>query len=597
MMFTSCSKDGSDDPVLTEEEKTLITADYKALGTEIGAIIQAGAAEEDIRTLISEATKYESVETAYVEGNMLGVKFKNGGRVYWEIYPEEDYMPPYIGELNALSIRSHTRAATNMPDNNKAVLINQQYLDEERLYCREIMTELDAMLEQSGYDVTSIDGTAANIDFFADNLDDYGVVYFITHGCYDSTDRITWLATGEETSWDELYLLFNHLAGWIDNRVSINTRKEKRDGKFRDVTYCLISDRFIDKEYDDDSFANSLWYVTACQGMMSPTLGQTLDRKGAGVTIGWDETNCIGKFTGIILFQGLLGGYSLEEAYAAIPEESVVDYCSVKEGARLVYYPTSGGTMYLVSTPETEASITFESPTPGQIIANRVATLTGSAQGFARVDKGTVEVNGIATTLTLTGTNTFAQPVELQMGQNHIKVTCYGTSPSGEPAYASATLTVTGDFPMLALYTQLRWNTNHTDVDFHLLPPGFTADALFTSTDCYFRNKSPWWGAMLDVDDVDGYGPEHITIPSTPEAGRYTLYVHYYSDHGNGQSDAYVSVAANNGRTASFGPYTLMDEDIVAVCTIDYPNGTITPINQKLSTRATRSLHVPAKGE
>jgi len=85
---------------------------------------------------------------------------------------------------------------------------------------------------------------------------------------------------------------------------------------------------------------------------------------------------------------------------------------------------------------------------------------------------------------------------------------------------------------MLALYTQLRWNTNLTDVDLHLLPPNSNISSLWSNNDCFYANKHTSWGAYLDVDDINGYGPEHITIPTTPASGKYTLYVHYYSSHG-----------------------------------------------------------------
>lgn len=56
----------------------------------------------------------------------------------------------------------------------------------------------------------------------------------------------------------------------------------------------------------------------------------------------------------------------------------------------------------------------------------------------------------------------------------------------------------------------------------------------------------------LDFDDVDGYGPEHITASSLP-AGYYVVSVNSYSLHGDASSDANVSIQIGS---SVFGPYT-----------------------------------------
>ena len=70
-----------------------------------------------------------------------------------------------------------------------------------------------------------------------------------------------------------------------------------------------------------------------------------------------------------------------------------------------------------------------------------------------------------------------------------------------------------------ALTAILEWNTNFHDVDLHLVRGGGTP---FSNDDCYYANLSPDWGVpgdtsdnpFLDVDDLDGYGPETINLLS-----------------------------------------------------------------------------------
>jgi len=63
----------------------------------------------------------------------------------------------------------------------------------------------------------------------------------------------------------------------------------------------------------------------------------------------------------------------------------------------------------------------------------------------------------------------------------------------------------------------LRWDTLG-DVDLHLWTP--------TGEHCYFGNMRVTHGE-LDVDNVDGYGPENITLENAPP-GRYRVAVNYY---------------------------------------------------------------------
>ncbi|MDE0882222.1 MAG: choice-of-anchor D domain-containing protein, partial [Myxococcota bacterium] len=87
------------------------------------------------------------------------------------------------------------------------------------------------------------------------------------------------------------------------------------------------------------------------------------------------------------------------------------------------------------------------------------------------------------------------------------------------------------------LHIRMSWNTDLADVDMHLLAPG---GVFFECPhDVYFSNPGPDWGQagdfsddpFLDLDDVDGHGPENINIEA-PQAGNYTLLAHYYAAHG-----------------------------------------------------------------
>jgi hypothetical protein len=148
--------------------------------------------------------------------------------------------------------------------------------------------------------------------------------------------------------------------------------------------------------------------------------------------------------------------------------------------------------------------------------------------------------------------------------------------------------------PPDALQIELLWAQDVTDLDLHLLnPPGSTdrwgpAGWFNQSNDCYYLNRSPDWGGAqetrdnprLDVDDVTGFGPEHISFPS-PAAGTYSIGVHYFCDDGMGPSDATVRVFCQGAAPATFGPRRLLRSGAFwEVATLAWPGCGLTPIDE-----------------
>jgi hypothetical protein len=135
---------------------------------------------------------------------------------------------------------------------------------------------------------------------------------------------------------------------------------------------------------------------------------------------------------------------------------------------------------------------------------------------------------------------------------------------------------------------KLHWDADETDVDSHLLAPNGTF--FDCELDCHYGNPSPDWGTIgdwlddpfLDVDDVDGYGPEHINI-SAPRPGIYTFVVHYYDDtswsFGSSASNATVEFLSYGQVIQTFGPVNLDQSNRVwDVFSIEWPSMAITTL-------------------
>lgn len=80
----------------------------------------------------------------------------------------------------------------------------------------------------------------------------------------------------------------------------------------------------------------------------------------------------------------------------------------------------------------------------------------------------------------------------------------------------------------------LTWDKADTDVDLHVQDS---------------KGQHAWYADMtgipngtLDHDDVDGFGPETFTLEPMEQDVYYDVYLHYYSDHGNGATNAKVVV-------------------------------------------------------
>ncbi|MCB9524102.1 MAG: choice-of-anchor D domain-containing protein [Myxococcales bacterium] len=129
----------------------------------------------------------------------------------------------------------------------------------------------------------------------------------------------------------------------------------------------------------------------------------------------------------------------------------------------------------------------------------------------------------------------------------------------------------------IALHVRLNWDTDLTDVDLHLIGPNgqiWTCDG-----DCYFSNPNPNWGdpnefrddPFLDVDDVDGFGPENINLEA-PAPGTYRVVVQYWADHGGDDPDAVVEILQFGQVVGRYGPQNLSRvNDVWDVVELDWP--------------------------
>ncbi|MBI5473808.1 MAG: hypothetical protein HY961_15835, partial [Ignavibacteriae bacterium] len=424
----------------------------------------------------------------------------------------------------------------------------------------------------------------ANVQFFKTGLKQFGAVIIFAHGSHTDATGRTWLQTGEVGS--IAGLLSNYQSEIQAGQMDMFDVAETRGGQRVTTPYYSISDNFIQASYTAGDFPGTIVYLGACQGLKNPNtrpMGQAFVAKGASAVIGWTETNRVGPSAARRLFSFLLCGKILSDAVRSLPREDKTDnYAS----AILTYHPSSADNVRLIPT-ERRAALNLVRPLKDSVYTSRTLTMQGNLISGDSISLGLVELNAVALRLALqSDRKSFSQELGIKSGTNSIRITGL-VDVSGGCACVDTAYTFRGNFEPLDLWTELRWNTDNTDVDFHLLRPGagFPGE-LWTPTDCYYSNKVTSWGAFLDVDNTGGRGPEHITIPTASVQGVYRLFVHYYAAQGASSTSAYVTVSVRNGPDQNFGPMALGQSarrggDVWEVCTVEFPSGTITRVMNK----------------
>ncbi len=161
---------------------------------------------------------------------------------------------------------------------------------------------------------------------------------------------------------------------------------------------------------------------------------------------------------------------------------------------------------------------------------------------------------------------------------------------SCEPA-RMAVNAVSGD----AIHLQLVWDTptdpdpfnqSGTDLDLHFLHEAGSWNRV--PFDCHWMNPNPDWGdpgdarmnPRLDIDEINGWGPENINL-DIPEAGtRYGVGVNYFSDHGYGPSYATVRIFIHGVLEREFSGQYMVDGEFWHVADIDWPSQDIRGVDE-----------------
>jgi len=200
--------------------------------------------------------------------------------------------------------------------------------------------------------------------------------------------------------------------------------------------------------------------------------------------------------------------------------------------------------------------ITINNPLNGTTFNDNVITLSGIIRlvdEFGNVTPFTgtsaiLTLNGIDQQISVNNGN-FSMEISILNGENRIQVRA--NSVNGDTGISDERI-VYGDFTASPYEITLTWNTPTSDMDLHVWSP--------SGAHCYYGSMNKTFGS-LDIDDIEGYGPETFTFVQNPEAGVYVVKINSYSLDRDSFSDCTVKITSSTGVVTSFGPHRFTTAD------------------------------------
>ncbi len=190
-------------------------------------------------------------------------------------------------------------------------------------------------------------------------------------------------------------------------------------------------------------------------------------------------------------------------------------------------------------------------PLNGQTFTDNVITLQASVE----LSNGS-SYTGNSAILTLNGNDyevsvnggAIYHTLSIIYGDNTMSLRA--NSPDGNTG-VSDIITVYGNFDAPEIEVVLTWNTPTSDLDLHAWNP--------FGEHCHWLNMTISDGS-LDIDDVEGYGPETFAV-QTANVGIYEIQINCYSLDMDAYADATVQVFFDGVLEDTFGPHHFIVDD------------------------------------
>jgi hypothetical protein len=555
------------------------------------AVSQAVAGESDFgseagRNRVQQKVKaIPGVEDAGTspDGSFF-VKYAEGGMELWlrdtPNTPPPDRSPLTQIELNEDAAGLRVSVGRGPIGNYKAVILNS--VNDDPAFARQarVLDDVKTLLEARGFSVERKDGTWVSPESLSD-LSQYALVIYFGHGGFGPAVRggadEYCMQTG--VKWDNWTDPQERHSKWAEGsviRVQVNWGTVNRD-KHREL-FAAVTGRFWATAYKSRHFSNALFLNGTCDGSKDSAFIATMRSIGISGYAGWTEETSLGADGSYGLVARMAVGKEFRTAFDDLPAEyRTWSYARLWPMPPLVVSRLQwdgDGTLTLGVNGQYTSHLTIYRPINNSVTTERVISIGGQVDSYQTSWNLSMEISNVLTRVDVQSDGSFSAISVLRPGDNVLTFRL-DTNEGREVQVFH----VTGDFALQQLWSELRWNTDGTDIDLHLVPVGASPWSI---QDCYYANKQASWGASLDVDDVNGYGPEHIT-GNAIAGGKYLLFVHCFSTNGStAPTTPSVILALQGGENRIFTcpqPMTQAD-NVWNIGYITYPGGQFELLNE-----------------
>jgi hypothetical protein len=173
------------------------------------------------------------------------------------------------------------------------------------------------------------------------------------------------------------------------------------------------------------------------------------------------------------------------------------------------------------------SAATVEIPNVGNFTTNNQGKIA-----FPRIPDGPY-------TLTFRKSGYITTPVEFRVALGAVDFSWYNISREIPPPPRPSTSVTSPDMNYRII---LEWGERPADLDIHFVKRGGSSNYHISYLE---MRRAEDGNAVLDRDDMSGYGPETVTIGRIETTATYTCYVHDYTNGNNTES----TMMAQNGAT------------------------------------------------
>ncbi|MDR0542930.1 MAG: hypothetical protein LBH19_12080 [Dysgonamonadaceae bacterium] len=396
LITAGCERNNDNNP--PEITDTQIEQAYQEIKKTADEILLSDDPIAGFEAIAQEYRQKKEVKEVEVTNDGMVVEFENGFVSFWTNTPFADMDSEDIDFANKQRVKATSVSANNSAERKLGFIVQISKTDFFKEKLSEKYNKVLAEYRNRGWDTPVISCEQATQDFFLNNLNQYDALLILTHGgIYNNT---IYIATGELISdWKNFW-------GELTNPASVITVTEKINGEEYAVSYKAVTANELKTSYSNKRFKNTFIYTSACHGLQNTGLADAFTGNGAVAFMGWNETNCLGFYTGGTVFQHLLENKTVHETREFItslkhnPDQGTP--AEKHDGGHpatvLNYYPASAADFRLVEPKSTAA---YSSDFNNNIFDTNFWTkdLGSNNDGDIRVEDGVMKLEQNSTDL------------------------------------------------------------------------------------------------------------------------------------------------------------------------------------------------------